>query len=181
MKYGIFTGLLLVGVVIVGTMAYPDRQTEPENKQPMKTSHLYVSWETREFDKCVAAWLIKRFVDPKAEFKLVPKDTVITEGTPFDVPGAAWSRQHRKCTSQCVLATMPKTDPAIEEIVTMAARIELNFWQLDHWPETQAHFHESLRLFKETEDSLACLDKMNLYLDRLYADLQKGEVVNDDG
>jgi len=55
-----------------------------------------VKWITREkarVDRIACPWLIRRFIDPKAEFLYVPKEKVMEiaqrEGaTPFDVPGA---------------------------------------------------------------------------------------------
>jgi hypothetical protein len=55
-----------------------------------------VKWITREkarVDRIACPWLIRRFIDPKAEFLYVPREKVMEiaqrEGaTPFDVPGA---------------------------------------------------------------------------------------------
>ncbi|MCL4448056.1 MAG: chromate resistance protein [Candidatus Thermoplasmatota archaeon] len=55
-----------------------------------------MKWITREkarVDRIACPWLIKRFVDPQAEFIFVPKDRVLKEAEetgaiPFDVPGA---------------------------------------------------------------------------------------------
>ncbi len=55
-----------------------------------------MKWVTREkakVDRIACPWLIKKFVDPEAEFLFVPADTVFEvakrEGAlPFDAPGA---------------------------------------------------------------------------------------------
>jgi hypothetical protein len=55
-----------------------------------------MKWITRErvkVDRVACPWLIKKFVDPKAEFLFVPPDQVLDiaerEGaTPFDIPDA---------------------------------------------------------------------------------------------
>ena len=55
-----------------------------------------MKWVTREgarVDRIACPWLIRKFIDPKAEFRYVPKDRVLevarTEGAiPFDTPGA---------------------------------------------------------------------------------------------
>ncbi|EQD39169.1 rhodanese domain protein [mine drainage metagenome] len=55
-----------------------------------------MKWVTREkarVDRIACAWLIRKFIDTKAEFLYVPKETVMDvakeEGaTPFDAPGA---------------------------------------------------------------------------------------------
>ena len=53
-----------------------------------------MKWITREnanVDRIACPWLVKRFVDPSAEFIYVPADQVMTEAeklgaTPYDVP-----------------------------------------------------------------------------------------------
>ncbi len=55
-----------------------------------------MKWVTREkarVDRIACPWLIRKFVDPAAEFLYVPNDRVMDvarreEATPFDVPGA---------------------------------------------------------------------------------------------
>jgi hypothetical protein len=55
-----------------------------------------MKWVTRErpqVDRIACPWLIKRFVDPEAEFLYAPRDKVLAvaerEGaTPYDVPDA---------------------------------------------------------------------------------------------
>jgi hypothetical protein len=135
--------------------------------------HVYTSWQTMEFDKCVAAWLIVRFIDKDAEFVFYPQGIEITEGIVFDVPGAEWSRKHRKCTSQCIIESFEITDPAVEKIVQMAAQIELNFWQLDRWPFTQKCFYEVKQITDSAADPLECFEKTRPYFDGLYKDLQR--------
>ena len=67
-------------------------------------------WVTRRnahIDRTGCPWLIRRFIDPAAEFVFVPADTKLTEidGIPFDMRGAAlghregrrvsgWERRH---------------------------------------------------------------------------------------
>jgi hypothetical protein len=55
-----------------------------------------MKWVTREkarVDRIACPWLVRKFIDPNAEFLYVPKDEVLkvaqTEGAiPFDTPGA---------------------------------------------------------------------------------------------
>ena len=58
-----------------------------------------MKWVTRErpkIDRIACPWLIKRFVDPEAEFIYVPKERVFEEAEkqdaiPYDIPGAEYS------------------------------------------------------------------------------------------
>ncbi len=109
---------------------------------------------------------------------LYPQNTEITEGLVFDVPGAEWSRQHRKCTSDCILETLEIDDPIVEQIVNIAHNVELNFWQLDRFPQAQKSFDEVLKITESTPDRLECLEKTRLYFDRLYKELKNEESSN---
>jgi hypothetical protein len=164
--------VLILAVIVLAVFLLQESPLQPKPAENLSTGHIYVSWDTMEFDKCVAAWLITRFIDRDAQFVFVPSDTEIKKGRPFDIPGAQWSRKHRKCTSQCILESMDEPDPAIERIVTMASRTELNFWQLDRWPQTQKYFYEVKEIMDQAGDPLACIEKTNLYFDRLYSDFK---------
>lgn len=141
---------------------HPTRSMQPQN-QAWSVEHIYASWDTMEFDKCVAAWLIVRFIDKNAEFVFYPQGTEISQGILFDVPGANWSRKHRKCTSQCILESIDKPDRAIEKIVSIASKVELNFWQLDRWPEAQECFYRVKKMTEETSDPLQCFENSSLF------------------
>jgi len=80
-----------------------------------------MKWITRErvkVDRVACPWLIRRFVDPEAEFLFVPADAVVAvaarEGaTPFDVPGAELGHHAGRCSFEAVLSHFALTDPAL--------------------------------------------------------------------
>jgi hypothetical protein len=86
-----------------------------------------MKWITRErvkVDRVACPWLIKKFVDPKAEFLFVPPDQVLTiaerEGaTPFDVPDVELGHNDGKCSFEAIVSKYAIADPAI----AMLARI----------------------------------------------------------
>jgi hypothetical protein len=65
-----------------------------------------VKWVTREnanVDRIACPWLIKRFIDPEAEFLFVPKDQVLEaaerEGAhSYDAAGAEYTHRDGKCS-----------------------------------------------------------------------------------
>ena len=65
-----------------------------------------MKWITRErvkVDRVACPWLIKKFIDPAAEFLFVPADqvtaTAAREGaTPFDVPGVEFGHHGKECS-----------------------------------------------------------------------------------
>jgi len=70
-----------------------------------------MKWVTREdakVDRVACPWLIRRFVDPKAEFLYVPPDQVMAvaerEGAiPYDVPGAELGHVDGRCSFESIL------------------------------------------------------------------------------
>ena len=80
-----------------------------------------MKWITREqirIDRVSSAWLIKKFVDPKAEFLFVPRAEVMTraqaEGAiPFRVPDAELGQRDGKTAFDAIIAKYNLTDPAL--------------------------------------------------------------------
>ncbi|TLV02132.1 chromate resistance protein ChrB domain-containing protein [Dyadobacter luticola] len=78
-------------------------------------------WITRErpkIDRIACPWLIKRFIDPEAEIIFAPENLVIdlaqsTGGTPFDIPGVAYTHYEDRCTFDYFVEKHQITDPAI--------------------------------------------------------------------
>lgn len=171
--------LILVSIVLAAFLVIGGQKRQRDT-ETTPTEHLYVSWDTMEFDKCVAAWLISRFIDKDAKFVLYPQGTEIGQGTAFDVPGAEWSRKHRKCTSQCVLESIENPDPAVEKIVSIASKTELNFWQLDRWPQAQRCFYEVKEIMDQNPDPLECYKKTTIYFDQLYGNFKKDSSTGND-
>ena len=83
-----------------------------------------MKWVTREgakVDRIACPWLIKRFVDPKAEFLFVPADQVDKvakrEGaTPFDTPGARLGHRGSECSFDAIVHDYRVEDPVVLEL-----------------------------------------------------------------
>ena len=79
-----------------------------------------MKWATRRgchVDRASCAWLIRRFIDPAAEFVFVddPAD-VPPDATAFDMPGVALSHHAGYCTFETFLRVHDLTDEALLEI-----------------------------------------------------------------
>jgi len=78
-------------------------------------------WATRRhchIDRAACAWLIRRFIDPEAEFVYVddPAD-VPPDATGFDMRGVPLSHHEGRCTFETALLQYDlSADPALEEI-----------------------------------------------------------------
>ena len=80
-----------------------------------------MKWATRpgiHVDRAACAWLIRRFIDPGAEFVFPADPTEIPIGaTPFDMRGVALGHHQDKCSFEIALEAFGlTTDPALEEI-----------------------------------------------------------------
>jgi hypothetical protein len=63
-------------------------------------------WVTRprpHVDRIASAWLIKRFVDPEAEFVFAPPDQVPPDAIPFDMAGVDFGHHGEDCTFETLL------------------------------------------------------------------------------
>ena len=76
-------------------------------------------WVTRQFakvDRIACPWLIKRFVDPMAEFVFLPQETdwqAISDGTVFDVPGCELGHHGSECSFDAIMKKYRLDDPAL--------------------------------------------------------------------
>jgi hypothetical protein len=83
-----------------------------------------MKWVTRErpkVDRVACPWLIKRFVDPQAEFLYVPPQEVMQvarrEGAiPFDVPNVELGHHGSACSFDAVIKKYQLTDPALARL-----------------------------------------------------------------
>src|SRR3954466_13986230 len=87
-----------------------------------------MKWVTREdakVDRVACPWLIRRFIDPGAEFLFVPADQVnavaAREGAiPYDVPGVELGHVDGRCSFEGILLKYGLTgDPALLELAKM--------------------------------------------------------------
>jgi hypothetical protein len=81
-----------------------------------------MKWVTREHvkvDRVACPWLIKKFVDPHAEFLFVPKEQVAEvakrEGaTPYDIPGVELGHHGKGCSFDAIVRKHGlASDPAL--------------------------------------------------------------------
>lgn len=80
-----------------------------------------MKWITREnvkVDRVACPWLIKKFIDPEAEFFFVPEDQVISRAkelgaTPFDVDGCELGHHGEDVSFNSLLKKHQLTDPAL--------------------------------------------------------------------
>ena len=83
-----------------------------------------MKWVTREYvhvDRTACPWLIKKFIDPKAEFIFVPVDrigeVVKKQGAvPFDAPNVKLGHRDGKCSFETIMEEYNLKDPGLQEV-----------------------------------------------------------------
>lgn len=104
-------------------------------------------WATRSgchIDRAACAWLIRRFVDPDAEFVFVsdPGD-VPADATAFDMRGAELSHHGGDCTFETILRRHDLIDPVLWDMAKIVHEADLDDERYDA-PEA-AGFDVALR------------------------------------
>jgi len=97
-----------------------------------------MKWITRErpkIDRIACPWLIKRFIDPGAEFIFVPKDKVFEkagelDAIPFDIPGAEYSHIGDECTFDFMINKHKLEDPALKQLSVIVRGADTDRFEL---------------------------------------------------
>jgi hypothetical protein len=86
-------------------------------------------WVTRPrpgVDRMASAWLIRRFIDPKARFGFAAdRDAVPAEAIPFDMFGVDFSHQGEGCTFETLGAVFGIEEPAVARLATIVHDLDL--------------------------------------------------------
>ena len=93
-----------------------------------------MKWVTRKnvhVDRVACPWLIRRFVDPKAEFLFAPPDkiqeTVARDGAiPFDAQGVELGHRGEKCSFDAIIEKYKLNDPALLELAKIVRAADTN-------------------------------------------------------
>lgn len=80
------------------------------------------TWLTRprpEVDRVGSAWLIRRFIDPKARFVFANKTATHPEALPFDMADVEFSHHGDDCTFETLVKRFGLDDPALKRLAEM--------------------------------------------------------------
>jgi len=144
-----------------------DGQEGPDKVTPGRT------WVTREgvfVDRIGSAWLIRRFIDPKARFKFVPARGYRPESGElrFDMYQAEYTHEGERCTFQTLLARFGLEDPALEAVGEIVHDIDCKDEQFGR-PETQGVARLLRGIADDTAEDTERLERGARLFDDLYA------------
>ncbi|RLE71255.1 MAG: chromate resistance protein [Thermoprotei archaeon] len=100
-----------------------------------------MKWVTRSFphvDRTASAWLIKRFIDPKAEFIFIdwPDELIPEDAIPFDIKGVEHGHHDNKCTFETIVEKYNITDPIVHKIARLVHAMDFED-ELEKVPEAK--------------------------------------------
>jgi len=140
-----------------------------------------MKWVTREkvkVDRVACPWLIKRFIDPQAEFLFVPADKVMEiaereNAIPFDAPGVELGHHEGKCSFEAIIAKYGIEDQGIQLLAQIVHGADVSqdlYGRLEaHGLEAIAEGFQHLGL----KDDHEILSKEFIVYDALYAYCQQ--------
>jgi len=131
-------------------------------------------WVTREhpkIDRIACPWLIRRFIDPKAEFIYVLTIRVIAVaeevgGTPYNIEGVEFSHEGDRCSFDTFLRIYNIRVPALDHLATIVRGADTSGHDLA--PQCAGLFSISLGLSANFPDDNEMLKHGMVIYDALY-------------
>ena len=137
--------------------------------------HSNSRWVTRErpkIDRIACPWLIRRFIDARAEFMYIPAAQVLAvakaaQAIPYDVPDVQFSHRGELCSFDAFLADFALDDPALAELARIVRGADTG--KLELTPQSAGLLAVSLGLSVNYPDDHAMLEHGMVVYDALYA------------
>ena len=134
-----------------------------------------MKWVTREhpkIDRIACPWLIRRFIDKKAEIIYVPFEKVIStakklDAIPFDVPDVEFTHYGDECTFDYFLKKYQLTDPALKTLAVVVRGADTD--RHDIAIQAAGLWAISAGLAYNTKDDHTLLKKGMMIYDALYS------------
>jgi rhodanese-related sulfurtransferase len=150
-----------------------DLQAKPRN-----ASTRWVTRERPKIDRIACPWLVKRFVDPQAEFLYVPPQEVLKaaqerEAEPYDVPDVAFTHEGERCSFDAFIRHYRLRDPALDELALIVRAADTG--KLGLAPQAAGLLAVSLGLSLVYQDDHELLARGMTVYDALYTWCKKGK------
>jgi hypothetical protein len=129
-----------------------------------------VRWATRggiHIDRAACAWLIRRHVDPDAQFAFITDPAEVpADAIPFDMRGVELGHHGGDCTFETILRRYDLSDPVLWRIAAIVHEADLDDERFDA-PEAPG-FDVALRGLSMVCDDVQVLDITGPLFDGLY-------------
>ena len=132
-------------------------------------------WITRErpkIDRVACPWLIRRFIDPLAQFDYVPRPQVLEEAkrrdaVPYDVDGVHVTHRGERCSFDALIEDFALRDAGLDRLATIVRGADTGRPELA--PECAALLATSQELSRRFTDDHEMLSHAMAVYDDLYA------------
>jgi len=146
--------------------------------KPKGASSRWVTRERPKIDRIACPWLVKRFIDPEAEFLYVPTPDVKRvaaerEAVPYDVPDVEFTHEGELCSFDAFITRYRLKDPALDELALIVRGADTG--RLDLAPQAAGLLAISLGLSLNFENDHEMLERGMIMYDALYAWCKKGK------
>jgi len=133
----------------------------------------WATWENIGVDRMACAWLIRRWIDPDAEFFFIPmgKKPLPGNGEPFDIPGARYSHHGGHCTFYTLLKERKINDPILARIAQMVDEAD-EIQEVTVEPAALGLDLICRGLRQISKDDYEAMERGSLIYDALYAQLK---------
>jgi hypothetical protein len=137
-----------------------------------------VTRERPKIDRIACPWLVKRFLDPEAEFLYVPAADVRRiaaerEAEPYDIADVRFSHEGERCSFDAFLKAYRLSDPALDELAIIVRGADTG--RLELAPQCAGLAALSLGLSRNFRDDREMLEHGTVMYDALYAWCKEGK------
>jgi rhodanese-related sulfurtransferase len=143
----------------------------PTHRKREARTHEWVTRERPKIDRIACPWLIRRFIDPRAEFIYVPAGEVLavaakTGATPFDIEGVEFAHEGDRCSFDTFLKIYRIEDAPLKQLATIVRGADTS--RHDLAPQCGGVFAISLGLSANFPDDHEMLAHGMVMYDALY-------------
>ncbi|WP_350333550.1 sulfurtransferase/chromate resistance protein [Coralliovum pocilloporae] len=139
-----------------------------------RTEEGQTRWVTRhrpKIDRIACPWLVRRFIDPTAEFLFVPQQDVALvaekfNAIPFDVEGVRFSHRGERCSFDAFMEDFDLRSNALDQMAVVIRGADTN--RHDLAPQAAGLLALSVGLSRMVRDDMMQLDAGMLLYDALY-------------
>ncbi|SRR6266496_4458842 len=133
----------------------------------------WVTWQNIGVDRMASAWLIGRWIDPKAEFTFIPfgEKASPKDGEPFDIPGERFSHHGGHCTFYAILHEHRIDDPVLARVAQIVDEAD-EIHEILIEPAAQGLDLICRGLRQISKDDFEAMERGNLIYEALYAQLK---------
>ena len=132
----------------------------------------WVTWEHIGVDRMASAWLIRRWIDPTAEFSFIRmgEKPQTNMGEPFDIPGARFSHHGGHCTFYALVKEHKLQDPLLTRIAQIVDEAD-EIQEVAVEPAAPGLDLICRGLRQISQDDFEAMERGRLIYDAVYAEL----------